>query len=62
MHIGIGFEQELGAILVRAEVIGSEYDDVQQTDSNSAADETAKTVKITDMIGARASINFIKAF
>ena len=62
IHIGFGFEKELGAILVRAEVIGSDYDDVQQTDSNSAADETAKTVKITDMIGARASINFIKAF
>ena len=60
MHIGIGFEQELGALLVRAEVIGSEYDDVQQTDSNSASDETAKTVKVTDLIGARASISIVK--
>ena len=62
MHIGLGFEQALGDFSVRAEVIGSEYDDVQQTDSNSASDETAKTVKITDMIGARASLSIVKAF
>jgi hypothetical protein len=57
MHIGFGVERGVGDLLLRVEVIGSEYDDVQQTDSNSASDETAKTVKVTDMIGARATIS-----
>ena len=62
VHIGLGFEQDIGAISIRAEVIGSSYEDVEQTDSNAASDETAKRVKVTDLIGARASINLIKAF
>ena len=62
MHVGIGFEREVGGLSIRAEVLGSEYENVSATDSNPASDESAKVVKITDMIGARATISLLKAF
>ncbi len=62
IHVGIGSEIDLGGASVRIEVMGSEYDDVSATDGNSASDETAKRVEISDMIGARATISLLKAF
>jgi len=61
-HIGFGFERELEGLSVRFEVLGSEYDDVSASDSNSASDETAKVVKVSEMIGARATISILKTF
>lgn len=61
-HIGLGFEREVGGLGVRVEVLGSEYDNVSATSTNAATDETAKVVKISDMIGARATISLLKAF
>ncbi len=61
-HVGIGIEREVGGLSMRVEVMGSDYDDVQATDENAASDETAKVVKINDMIGARATISLLKSF
>tara|TARA_B100001250_G_C19560240_1_gene682982 strand:+ start:89 stop:787 length:699 start_codon:yes stop_codon:yes gene_type:complete len=61
-HVGIGIEREVGGLSMRVEVMGSDYDEVQATDENAASDETAKVVKINDMIGARATISLLKSF
>ena len=61
-HIGLGIEREVGGLSMRVEVMGSEYDNVQASDENAASDETAKVVKINDMIGARATISLLKSF
>ena len=61
-HLGVGLEREVGGLSMRVEVLGSEYDNVSATDENPATDETAKVIKITDMIGARATISLLKAF
>lgn len=61
-HLGVGMEREVGGLSMRVEVLGSEYDNVSATDENPASDESAKVVKITDMIGARATISLLKAF
>ncbi len=45
-------------IFVRAEVMGSDYDDVSATNSNHAD----ISVQITDMIGASASLRIGKTF
>ena len=61
-HIGVGMERELGGLSVRVEVIGSEYENASASDESPESDETAKVIKIRDMVGARATISLLKAF
>ena len=59
VHLALGYQMDLDSgIFVRAEVMGSDYDDVSATNSNHAD----ISVQITDMIGASASLRIGKTF
>ncbi len=58
-HLGLGYERDLDSgIFVRAELMGSQYDDVKATNANTSN----ITVEVSDMIGATASIKVGKTF
>ena len=56
---GLGYAYELdGGLAIRAEITGSEFDDVAT--SNKQTNKTE--IKVEDMIGARGTISIVKSF
>ena len=57
--LGLGFENEIqDGVSIRAELMGSRYDDVEATNSKN----TTTSVKVTDMMGASARFSLVKTF
>jgi len=57
--VGLGFQHEVqNGFSVRGELLGAQYDDVEATNSNN----TANSVKITEMMGASARFSLVKTF
>ena len=57
--VGLGFQHDVqDGFSVRGELLGAKYSDVEATNSNN----TANSVKITEMMGASARISLVKTF
>ena len=61
-HVGIGIERELGAVGIRAEIMGHEFDSVSANNGKAAGAADANVIDVTDMIGATATISIVKNF
>ena len=59
---GIGIEKELGAVGIRAEIMGHEFDSVSANNGKAAGAADANVIDVTDMIGATATISIVKNF
>ena len=61
LTVGLGYDLTMdNGVFVRAEISGSDYDDVSAT--NQSPDGNAQEVKVTDMIGVTAAIKVGKSF
>ena len=60
--IAIGIERDVGAMSVRAEIAGHEFDDVAANNGSAAGSADANVIDVTEMIGATATISILKNF